>query len=93
MSYNASPWVVLTQLFKKFVESMLLQLGAGVGSFAMFVKASFVADGYRAVVVTHGMNTTNAFRQNGNDTAVATHVIVVRRLAETFLACFYKSFC
>ena len=83
VTYDASSWVVLTQLFQQFEEGVLLQFGAGVGSFTIGVKTSFVADGYRAVVVTHGMNTANALWQNGNDTAVAAHVIVIRCLAET----------
>ena len=85
--------IILMQLLQQLVEGVLLQLGAGVGSITIGVKASFVADGYRTVVVTNGMNTTNALWQNGDDAAIAAHVIVIRRLAETFHAGFYKSLC
>ena len=65
---------------------MLLQLGAGVGSFALLVEAAFVADGDGAVVVANGMYALHTLRENGDDGAVALNVIVVRGLAEALVA-------
>ena len=65
---------------------MLLQLGAGVGSFALLVETAFVANGDGAVVVAYGMDALDTLGQNGDDGAVALNVIVVRGLAEALVA-------
>ena len=86
MAYDAGLGIVSPQLLEELVERVLLQLGTRVGVCAMFVKASFVTDCYRAVVIAHGMYTLYTFGQNGNDVAIALYVIVIRGLAETLLA-------
>ena len=63
---------------------MLLQFGTRVGGNAMFIKTSFVADAQRTTVIANGVNTTNTLRQGRDDTAIATHVLVIRYLAEPF---------
>ena len=71
---------------------MLLQLGAGVGSFALLVEAAFVTYCYRAVVVAYGMDALDTLGQNGDDGAVALNVIVVRGLAEALVAGINEAF-
>ena len=65
---------------------MLLQLGAGVGSFALLVETAFVANGDGTVVVAYGMDALDTLGQNGDDCAVALNIIVVRGLAEALVA-------
>ena len=85
--------VILAQLLQQFVEGVLLQFGAGVGGNAMLVETALVTDGYRVAIVACGMDSANALWQCRDDAAVATHVIVVGRLAEPILACFDQFFC
>ena len=86
MAYDAGLRVVLVKLFQQFVEGVPLQLGSSVGSNTIGVKAAFVTYCYRAVVVAYGMNSPYALWKNGDNCAVAAHVIVIRRLTESFSA-------
>lgn len=86
VAYDVGLRVILVELLQEFEQGVLLQLGTRVGVCAMFVKASFVTDCYRAVVIAHGMYTLYTFGQNGNDVAIALYVIVIRGLAESLLA-------
>ena len=77
MANDASLGIVATQLLQQCVESVLLQLGAGVGGNTALIKTAFVTYCYRAVVVAYGVDAPYTLRENRDNVAVAAHIIVI----------------
>ena len=60
---------------------MLLGLGAGVAGSAVFVQTAFVDNAEGTVIVVTDVNALDVLRQERNDIAVETDVVVVTALA------------
>ena len=60
----------------------LLGLSPGVGRTPLLIQPTLVADTERATVVVAGMSPTDILRQDGDDGAVTTDIIMIGRLTE-----------
>ena len=87
MAHDSGIRIIFVETFQQLEEGMLLFLGTGVSCNAFLIIASFIADAKRTVVVMTGMCPTDRLRQNGNHVAIASDIVVVRRLSETCIAC------
>ena len=81
MAEDASIRVVGCEGLQEFVEGVLLGLGAGVCGMAMLIEASLVDDAKGAPVVAFYMDALDGLRQERDDTAIVTDIVVVGHLA------------
>jgi hypothetical protein len=62
---------------------MLLGFCTGVSRFAVLIKASFIDNAQRTVVIVLGMDALDAFRQQRDDMAITTDIVVITTLTES----------
>ena len=79
---DAGLGVIVAQIGQQFVERAFLWLGAGVGRLTLRIETALIADAERTVVVASGMNALYGLRQDRDDLAAATHIVVVAWLSE-----------
>lgn len=91
MPYDAGLGIILTQALQQLIERSFLFGGTGVSLFTMDIVTSLVTDSDRAAVVACGMNALHILREDGNDIAIAAHIVVVGGLSEALIACVDKA--
>ena len=82
MAQDAGIGIVLVEGLQQFVETVLLEFGAGVARLADGIEAALIADGQRTVVEADGMDALDGLGEDGNDSAVAPHIVVIGGLPE-----------
>ena len=90
MAEDAGIGILRSQFLQQLVERMLLGFSAGVGFASLFIQAALIHDTQATVVVVAGMNALDGLGQQGDDVAIATHVVVVRALAVLGLTAGYQ---
>ena len=78
---DAGVRIIISEILQQLIEGVFLGLGPGVAGSAVLVQATFVDNAEGTVVVMTGMNALDILRQERNDIAVETDVIVVAALA------------
>ena len=87
MTYDTGIGVLRGEVLEEGEHRCLLSLGPGIYSTAFLIQTAFVADAERTTVVVAGMSPTDILRENGDDVAVTTDIIMIGGLAETGHAC------
>ena len=82
MAYDAGIGILCRQFFEEGEHGSLLGFSPGVVGTAFLIETTFVANAERAMVVVAGMSSTDILRENGDNGAVATDVVVIGGLAE-----------
>ena len=78
---DAGVRIIISEILQQLIEGMFLSNSTRVVSMAVLVQATFVDNAEGTVVVVTGMNALDILRQERNDIAVETDVIVVAALA------------
>ena len=78
---NAGVGIITSEILQQLVERVLLGLGPGIVGLAVLVEATFIDDTKGTVVVVPGMNALDGLRQERDDVAVSTDIVVVAALA------------
>ena len=78
---DAGVWIILSEILQQLVERVLLGLSPGITGSAVLVQAAFVDNAEGTVVVVTGVGALDVLRQERNDIAVETDVVVVAALA------------
>ncbi len=81
MAEDAGVGIIISKILQQLIKGMLLGLGAGVAGSAVLVQATFIDNAEGTVVVVAGVNALGVLRQERNDIAVETDVVVVTALA------------
>ena len=92
MAYDAGIGIFCRQFLEQGEHGSLLGFSPGVVGTAFLIETTFVANAERAMVVVAGMSSTDILRENGDNGAVATDVVVIGGLAEASIACGYQGF-
>jgi hypothetical protein len=91
VSYDAGPRIILTQTLQQLIERGFLLGGTSVSFFTVDIVTSLVTDSNRTAVVACGMNALHILWEDGNDIAIAAHIVVVGGLPEALIACVDKA--
>ena len=89
---DAGVGIIKSKILQQLIEGVFLGLGPGVAGSAVLVQATFVDNAEGTVVVMTGVNALDILRQERNDIAVETDVIVVAALAILGFAAGYQVF-
>lgn len=92
MADDAGLRVLGGQVFQQVKHGFLLGFGASVGSAAVGIETTLVADSKGTAVVVAGMGPTDVLGENGDYLAIHTDVVVVGGLAEAADACGNQGF-
>lgn len=92
MADDAGLGVLGGQILQQVKHGLLLGLGTSVGSTAIGIKATLIADTEGTAVVVAGMSPTDVLGENGDYIAIQTDVVVVGGLAEAAVACGNQGF-
>ena len=81
---DAGVWVCFLQATEQAQQSTFLGFGAGVGGMTVLVKAAFVTDTERMLVIAFGVGTNQIFVARLISRAIARDVVVVACESESF---------
>jgi hypothetical protein len=92
MPHDTGLRIFLGQFLEQGIHRSLLGFSPSVGRAPLLIQTTFIANAERTAVVVAGMSDSDILGENGNDGAVATDVIVIRRVAEAGFASRYQRF-
>ena len=81
MTNDAGIGILGGEFFQQLVEGVFLGFGTCVTGTSFLVQPAFIDDAKGTVVVVPGMDALNVLRQQWNDIAIASHIVVVAALA------------
>ena len=83
MTYDAGIGILCRQFLEQGEHRGLLGLSPGVIRMTFLIETALVADTEGTTVVVAGMSPTDILRENGDDGAVTTDIIMIGGLTET----------
>ena len=92
MAYDAGIGILCRQFLEEGEHGSLLGVSTSVVRTTFLIEATFITDAERALVVVDGMSTTDILRENRDNGAIATDVVVIGGLAEAGHACCDQAF-
>ena len=86
MAHDTGIRILCRQFLEQGKHGSLLGVSTSVVRTSFLIKATFITDAEGALVVVDGMSTTDILRENGDNGAIATDVVVIGGLPEAGLA-------